>query len=61
MLVKFCNFSAQSDGEREGGRQWRGGCGWGVNPPTVKMHTNLTAHGALTVTTAVHFTLCEAQ
>ncbi len=35
--------------------------GGGVNPPTVKMHTNLTAHGALTVTTAVHFTLCEAQ
>lgn len=60
MLLKYCSFSALSDGEGEGG-SGAGGCGWGVNPPTVKMHTNLTAHGALTVTTAVHFTLCEAQ
>lgn len=56
MAVKFCSFSSLSDG----GSSAEGG-GWGVNPPTVKMHTNLTAHGALTVTTAVHFTLCEAQ
>lgn len=60
MPVKFCSFSALNDGEGKGG-SGGGGCGWGVNPPTVKMHTNLTAHGALTVTTAVHFTLCEAQ
>lgn len=60
MAVKSSSFSTLSDGKGDGG-SGAGGGGWGVNPPTVKMHTNLTAHGALTVTTAVHFTLCEAQ
>lgn len=60
MAVKSSGFSTLSDGKKDGG-SGAGGGGWGVNPPTVKMHTNLTAHGALTVTTAVHFTLCEAQ